>query len=118
MADEVVELMRRIREGSTDAEADLLELVRSLRLAVWRPIAEAPILAYADTTSYYRYRCLIQTNNGEVMGGYARWANKGGRGSLAPDAPINVEVRWYSDHSGHWRRDAKYFMPMPEPRKD
>lgn len=103
MTDMIDFLLRLAKTNSVLAENEIKKLI-----PVWRPIAEAPIPPYLEAPSYYRYRALIQTEEGDVFGGWAGWANSG-KGQV---------VRWYSSHGDRWVRDAKYFMPMPAPRID
>lgn len=80
----------------------------------WRPIAEAPIPPPEGLPIYWIYPCLLQTETGDVVAGFARYVDTNARG-VSPRV-----LRWYEGVSQRYAMvpKPKYFMPLPQPRKD
>jgi hypothetical protein len=80
----------------------------------WRPVAEAPI---PEPQEGFIFICLLQTERGIVGEGCARYVRLRSRGSKTGE----FVLRWYLGYGGRETRvceDPKYFMPLPQPRKD
>lgn len=84
----------------------------------WRPIDEAPIPDHEHVPTYWHYPCLIQNEAGGVFAGFARYArHDNNRNPAIPEKRI---LRWYEGTPVRFGviTKAKYFQPLPQPRKD
>lgn len=70
----------------------------------WQPIATAQVEPFLDWDRTVRFKCLLQTECGDVFEGHGAWVKLGAMPKL----------RWY-DACGRWRT-VKYWMPLPAPK--
>jgi hypothetical protein len=119
MGDDMDELITELRErvvmGGRIGHIYDDELERLVgAIPVWRPIAEAPIPPHEAVPTYWIWRCMIQDEEANVYAGFVRYVDAQSRGRSARI------LRWYEGVPHRYAQIAKprYFIPLPQPRKD
>jgi hypothetical protein len=74
----------------------------------WEPIETAPVPPREELGGG-RWRCLLQHKSGFVVSGFASYVQRRGRRN-------GYDIQWYDE--GYHVFHAKYWMPLPLPRKD
>lgn len=96
---------------------NILAVAGYVAVPAWRPIAEAPIPPPSEAPDGFIFNCMLQNAGGVVGEGCARYVSDGRvRGSR------HVRIlRWYFGDGTRESRvcaGPRYFMPLPQPRKD
>lgn len=118
MTDDIQEILKRVRAGSVDAEADIIEVVSKLRTAIiyhsWELIETAPVEPYDERRSYRVFPCMLQYPSGPVD--HVTWAVAEGEGYWVPPRHGRPAVLRWRTRLGQCF--PKYWMPLPAPRQD